>query len=64
MPIIGIDLGMSNSAAAVQRSGRPIIIPSAEGITPAARHFSSCVALTADGQMERVSERQRRSGTP
>jgi molecular chaperone DnaK len=31
--IIGIDLGTSNSAAAVLRGGRPIIIPSAEGIT-------------------------------
>jgi len=33
MPIIGIDLGTSNSAAAVLRGGRPIIIPSAECIT-------------------------------
>jgi hypothetical protein len=33
MPIIGIDLGTSNSAAAVLRGGRPIINPSAEGIT-------------------------------
>jgi hypothetical protein len=29
MPIIGIDLGTSNSAAAVLRGGRPVIIPSA-----------------------------------
>jgi molecular chaperone DnaK len=29
--IIGIDLGTSNSAAAVLRRGRPIRIPSAEG---------------------------------
>ena len=29
--IIGIDLGTSNSAAAVMEGGRPVIIPSAEG---------------------------------
>jgi molecular chaperone DnaK len=29
--IIGIDLGTSNSAAAVLEAGRPKIIPSAEG---------------------------------
>ena len=29
--IIGIDLGTSNSAAAVMMGGRPTIIPSAEG---------------------------------
>lgn len=28
MAIIGIDLGTSNSAAAVLRGGRPVIIPS------------------------------------
>ncbi|AEJ01356.1 Heat shock protein 70 [Nitrosomonas sp. Is79A3] len=33
MAIIGIDLGTSNSAAAVLRGGRPVIIPSAEGIS-------------------------------
>jgi len=32
MPIIGVDLGTSNSAGAALR-GRPIIIPSAEGVT-------------------------------
>jgi len=31
--IIGIDLGTSNSAAAVLEAGRPRIIPSAEGAT-------------------------------
>jgi molecular chaperone DnaK len=30
MAIIGIDLGASNSAAAVVRGGRPATIPSAE----------------------------------
>jgi len=29
--VIGIDLGTSNSAAAVMEGGRPVIIPSAEG---------------------------------
>ena len=29
--VIGIDLGTSNSAAAVMEAGRPVIIPSAEG---------------------------------
>lgn len=32
MTIIGIDLGTSNSPAAVLRGGRPVIIPSAEGL--------------------------------
>jgi molecular chaperone DnaK len=51
MPIIGIDLGTSNSAAAVLRGGRPIIIPSAEGVTLGGKAFPSYVALTADGQI-------------
>ncbi len=29
--IIGIDLGTSNSAAAVLEGGRPVLVPSAEG---------------------------------
>jgi molecular chaperone DnaK len=51
MPIIGIDLGTSNSAAAVLRGGRPVIIPSAEGITLGGKAFPSYVAVTADGQI-------------
>jgi molecular chaperone DnaK len=51
MAIIGIDLGTSNSAAAVLRGGRPVIIPSAEGISMGGKAFPSYVALTADGQM-------------
>lgn len=51
MPIIGIDLGTSNSAAAVLRGGRPVIIPSAEGVSLGGKAFPSYVALTADGQM-------------
>ncbi|MBI4195534.1 MAG: molecular chaperone DnaK [Betaproteobacteria bacterium] len=51
MAIIGIDLGTSNSAAAVLRGGRPVIVPSAEGVSLGGKAFPSYVALTADGQM-------------
>lgn len=51
MPIIGIDLGTSNSAAAILRGGRPVMIPSAEGITLGGKAFPSYVAVTADGQI-------------
>lgn len=50
MAIIGIDLGTSNSAAAVLRGGRPVIIPSAEGVSLGGKAFPSYVAITADGQ--------------
>ncbi len=50
--IIGIDLGTSNSAAAVLEAGRPVIIPSAEGTTVGGgKAFPSYVALTKDGQL-------------
>jgi len=51
MTIIGIDLGTSNSAAAVLRGGRPVMIPSAEGISLGGKAFPSYVAITADGGM-------------
>ncbi|MHB9102473.1 MAG: Hsp70 family protein, partial [Sulfuricella sp.] len=51
MAIIGIDLGTSNSAAAVLRGGRPVIIPSAEGVSLGGKAFPSYVAVTADGQV-------------
>ena len=51
MTIIGIDLGTSNSAAAVLRGGHPVIIPSTEGVTLGGKAFPSYVAITADGQM-------------
>lgn len=51
MAIIGVDLGTSNSAAAILRGGWPVIIPSAEGISIGGKAFPSYVALTADGQM-------------
>ncbi len=50
MAIIGIDLGTSNSAAAVLRGGRPVIIPSAEGVSLGGKAFPSYVAITSDGQ--------------
>ncbi len=49
--IIGIDLGTSNSAAAVLEAGKPIIIPSAEGPTVAGKTTPSVVAFTKDGQL-------------
>jgi len=49
--IIGIDLGTSNSQAAVMLGGKPTIIPSAEGATVAGKMFPSYVAFTKDGQM-------------
>lgn len=49
--VIGIDLGTSNSAAAVMEAGRPVIIPSAEGAGVASgKAFPSYVAFTKDGQ--------------
>jgi molecular chaperone DnaK len=48
--IIGIDLGTSNSAAAVLVGGQPTIIPSAEGNTLGGKAFPSVVAFTKDGQ--------------
>lgn len=49
--IIGIDLGTSNSAAAVMQGDVPVIIPSAEGATLGGKAFPSYVAFTKDGQL-------------
>ncbi len=50
--IIGIDLGTSNSAAAMLEGGRPVIIPSAEGTTVGGgKAFPSYVAFAKDGQL-------------
>ncbi|MFA6667902.1 MAG: molecular chaperone DnaK [Candidatus Methanomethylophilaceae archaeon] len=49
--IIGIDLGTSNSAAAIMEGGRPTMIPSAEGTTVGGKAFPSYVAFTKDGQL-------------
>ena len=43
--IIGIDLGTSNSAAAVMIGGKPTIIPAAEGTTVGGKAFPSVVAF-------------------
>ncbi|MBL7198349.1 MAG: Hsp70 family protein, partial [Candidatus Omnitrophica bacterium] len=49
--VIGIDLGTSNSAAAIMEAGRPAIIPSAEGAgVSSGKAFPSVVAFTKDGQ--------------
>ncbi len=48
--VIGIDLGTSNSAAAVLQGGRPVLIPSAEGTSLYGKSFPSYVAFTKDGQ--------------
>ncbi|MEA4956513.1 Chaperone protein DnaK [bioreactor metagenome] len=48
--IIGIDLGTSNSAAAVLVGGKPTVIPSAEGASQYGKAFPSYVAFTPDGQ--------------
>src|SRR6266702_3150928 len=49
--ILGIDLGTTNSAAAIMEAGRPLVIPSGEGQTAAGKMFPSVVAFTKDGQM-------------
>src|SRR2546430_17735843 len=49
--ILGIDLGTTNSAAAILEAGRPLVIPRGEGQTAAGKMFSSVVAFTKDGQM-------------
>ncbi|MBI4440488.1 molecular chaperone DnaK [Candidatus Woesearchaeota archaeon] len=49
--IIGIDLGTSNSAASVLQAGKPVIIPSAEGVTQYGKAFPSVVAFTKDDAM-------------
>ncbi len=55
--IIGIDLGTTNSAAAVMEGGEPVIIPSAEG----SRLFPSVVAVnpkTGERLVGQVAKRQ------
>jgi len=49
--IIGIDLGTSNSAAAIMEGGKTTLIPSAEGTTLGGKAFPSYVAFTKDGQL-------------
>jgi len=49
--IIGIDLGTSNSAASVVISGKPSMIPSAEGVSMGGKSFPSYVAFTKEGDL-------------
>ena len=49
--IIGIDLGTSNSAAAVLIGGKPTIVPAAEGVSIGGKTTPSYVAMTKDGQL-------------
>jgi molecular chaperone DnaK len=60
--VIGIDLGTSNSAAAVIEGGKPVIIPSAEGNSIGGKAFPSVVAFTKDGQ-RLIGEPARRQAT-
>ncbi len=60
--VIGIDLGTTNSAAAIYESGRSTVIPSAEGPTMAGKMFPSVVAFTKDGQLL-VGEPAKRQAT-
>ena len=60
--ILGIDLGTTNSAAAIYENGRAMVIPSAEGPTMAGKMFPSVVAFTKDGQLL-VGESAKRQAT-
>ncbi len=60
--VLGIDLGTTNSAAAIYEGGRSTVIPSAEGPTMAGKMFPSVVAFTKDGQLL-VGESAKRQAT-
>ena len=49
--IVGIDLGTSNSAAAVMMGGKPTIVPAAEGTTAYGKAFPSVVAFSKNGDL-------------
>jgi molecular chaperone DnaK len=49
--VLGIDLGTTNSAAAIYEGERATVVPSAEGPTMAGKMFPSVVAFTKDGQL-------------
>ena len=55
--VLGIDLGTTNSAAAIYEGGHATVIPSAEGPTMAGKMFPSVVAFTKDGQLLVVNQR-------
>jgi molecular chaperone DnaK len=60
--ILGIDLGTTNSAAAIYEGGRATVIPSAEGPTMAGKMFPSVVAFTKDGHLL-IGESAKRQAT-
>ena len=60
--VLGIDLGTTNSAAAIYEGGHSTVIPSAEGPTMAGKMFPSVVAFTKDGQLL-VGEPAKRQAT-
>ncbi|MGQ9551930.1 MAG: molecular chaperone DnaK [Candidatus Bathycorpusculaceae bacterium] len=60
--VLGIDLGTTNSAAAIYEGGKATVIPSAEGPTMAGKMFPSVVAFTKDGQLL-VGEPAKRQAT-
>jgi molecular chaperone DnaK len=60
--VLGIDLGTTNSAAAIFEGGRATVIPSAEGPTMAGKMFPSIVAFTKDGQLL-IGESAKRQAT-
>ncbi|MBI4135130.1 molecular chaperone DnaK [Candidatus Uhrbacteria bacterium] len=49
--IIGIDLGTSNSAAAVMQGDSPVLIQAAEGTSIGGKAFPSYVAITREGEL-------------
>jgi molecular chaperone DnaK len=48
---IGIDLGTTNSAAAVLKDGKIRLVPASEGPTPYGKMFPSVVAFREDGEI-------------
>ncbi len=60
--VLGIDLGTTNSAAAIYEGGHASVIPSAEGPTMAGKMFPSVVAFTKEGQLL-VGEPAKRQAT-
>ena len=60
--VLGIDLGTTNSAAAIFEGGHATVIPSAEGPTMAGKMFPSVVAFTKEGQLL-IGESAKRQAT-
>jgi len=58
--IIGIDLGTTNSEAAVMEGGQPKIIPSAEGNVYGGKNFPSVVAFAKDSGEVMVGDAAKR----